>query len=237
MATMLEHDPHDVVMSVWNVVEAQFAKWRVGWVALVAFLIALVVEYIFGHGIGDPTIWTILAISIYARRHYLLRDLKWGWLGFLPYAFFFSLNVWVHRNMARPGDVYENLGQREEGSFQWVPYDAAQNGTQPLDIQNKFAITLRPDARMKVRPSHSITRAGGYVVQLDGEATVDVRSIADHVTIVGATSATTAVLLPGTYEVRGWLKGDSLRVVRVAGDSAVAVRGGARVVESTGRRP
>lgn len=237
MDSMLEHDPHDVVVGVWNAIEGQFAKWAIWKVALGSLFIGLVVEYVVGRGVGDITMYVLIAIGLYARRRVLLRDLKWGWLAFLPLALLVSYSTWVHRNMNRPGDVYENFGDREAGSFQWLPYDAAQNGTQPLDIQNKFGVTFRPGARMKVRPSHSMTRAGGYVVQLDGEAMVEVRPVADHVTMAGATSATTAVLLPGRYEVHGWLKGDSLQVVRIAGDSAVSVRGGARVVGPRGTLP
>lgn len=217
---------------------AQLAKvvWRAfGSIRASRMLILLVVLTIpLTFMVGEPRARmiaaTVMLLSLFARRSYLPGDLRMSvWKAALVIAWF-SITPIFSTLAKAPGDPYETPGERGVGRFKFILYD---RGTSPrVDIANALSADFHGGKHLLLRPSRSRTHPGGYVMMLEGEATVRVAKGTDHVAIIALEKAgTMAVLREGVYEVRQHAAGNELVVKRVSGDSAVAVYGDARVVE------
>lgn len=127
------------------------------------------------------------------------------------------------------GDAMESAGERAVGERSWLTFHADSLHGQPLDVYDALRFTLKPGSHLKVRRAFSTKVPGGYVAELDGEGTIEVRPAAKRLTMIASKKFTRALLTPGRYAVRGNPHRDIL-VVRI--DSGAARVGGNASIES-----
>jgi hypothetical protein len=179
----------------------------------------------------DAFLLTSFIYITYARRHFFLRDLKVAFLPLGFIGFFASLNLFMRHSVNKPGDPTETVADRVEGETQWEHFDATHNGTRPLDLYGQIRATMRDGTHLKVRRSRSYSAPGILIMQVDGDARLEVNAGVSHITLAGATAETTAQLHPGAYEIHSQVARDQIDVKPLS-DSAIAdVRGGARIVK------
>jgi hypothetical protein len=145
-------------------------------------------------------------------------------------AAMFGFPIHTHHDLNLPGDDNESPSDRAAAARQWVSYDAARDGTKPLDVLGKLVVALNGGTKMNVRPSLSKGKPGGVVVQLDGDATIEVKSAADHMTLVGTEASPSLVLRPGKYAVHEEPRDFAVDVTNIGNDSAVVTTHGAPVI-------
>lgn len=223
-------DVLDLIEDAIGSVEQRVARWPAGWSLMGLLLFGLVLTAILQNRTGDVVLLVGGAFVLYARRHFFWRDLRTSWMAFLVLGGVFACPYYANSTIDKPGDVAESPGERAVGAFQWRPYDAAHNGTAPLPMYDRFVVSMKPGARFRVRPSQSKSDPGIYIVQLDGEALIEVKPGVPRLTIAGKDAQTVAALPPGTYEVRGNVEQNVVEVRRVSGSQKVEVSGGARLV-------
>lgn len=220
----------EMMEMVAETVVRTLGRWPAWWTIGGLFLLLLIPAIFINPRVLDALWYSTAAVVLYARRDHMWEDVKrGGWLIAPILAFFIWFPHHVAQAANKAGDPYETVGERTTGGFEWRIYDAQHNGTMPLEMFGKFSMQLAPGATARVRPSRAQAHAGGYIVQLDGNATFDVHPGTDHVTIAGKTAKTTAMLPRGKYAVQATLEKDRVVVRPLAGETGVQLQGEARL--------
>lgn len=223
-------DAGSYVAQVARVVWRTFAGIRASRMLIMLVLLTIPLSLVVGESRAREMAAVVMVLSLFARRMYLPGDLRMSvWKAALIIAWF-SITPIFSTLASSPGDPYETPGERGEGRFKFILYKRATNPR--VEVPNALTADMHAGDHLMLRPAHARGHAGGYVMMLEGEATVHVAKGADHLAVVAANKlGTMAVLKEGVYEVRQHTAGNELVVKRVSGDSAVAVYGSARVVE------